>query len=325
MTERVARFHAHGGPEVIQWEEVDLPAPGAGEVRFRTTAAGLNFIDTYYRKGLYPSPLPSGLGVEGAGVVEAIGTGVTGVSVGDRVCNFGPNLGAYATARNIAADALFHIPDGISDEVAAAILLKGCTTEFLVERCAKVEPGMPVLVHAAAGGVGLLLVQWLKHVGAVVIGTVGSDDKIPLARAAGADHVIQSRREDTAKLVREITNGAGVRVTFDGIGMEMWDTSLKSTGKRGLLISYGNAGGPVNGIGLATLAAHGSLFCTRPTLYHYYDTPEDRAAGSGRLFDLVAKGVLNPNIGQRYALFDVAQAHADLEARRTTGATVLLP
>ncbi len=325
MKAQVARFYAYGGPEVIQWEEVDLPEPGPGEVRFRTTAVGLNFIDTYYRSGLYPAPLPSGLGVEGAGVVEAVGAGVTAFAVGDRVCNFGPNLGAYATARNIEADALFRIPDGISDEVAAAILLKGCTAEFLVERCARVEPGMPVLVHAAAGGVGLLLVQWLKHVGAVVIATVGSDDKIALAQAAGADHVIQSRSADTASRVRELTNGAGVRVTFDGIGMTMWETSLKSTGKRGLLISYGNAGGAVTGVGLATLAAHGSLFCTRPTLYHYYDTPEDRAAGSARLFDLVSKGVLNPNIGQRYALFDAKQAHIDLEARKTTGATVLIP
>lgn len=326
MAERIARIETIGGPEVIRWVEEDVPPPAPGEVRLRTTTVGLNFIDTYFRRGIYPAPLPTGLGVEAAGVVEALGEGVTGLSVGDRVCNFGPGLGAYATARNIAAQALFRIPEGISDETAAAAALKGCTTEFLVERCARVKPGMAVLVHAAAGGVGQLLVQWLKHVGAEVIATVGSDDKIAIAKAAGADHVINMSTEPTAQRVRELTGGAGVRVTFDGIGMDTWETSLDCTGVRGLVISYGNSSAPVTGVALGTLGGpKGSLFVTRPTLYNYYTTPEERAAGSARLFNLIAQGVLKVNIGQRYALADVTQAHADLEARRTTGSTVLLP
>ena len=321
---RVARFETVGGPEVIQWVDIDLPAPGPGEVRFRSTAVGLNFIDTYHRRGIYPAPLPSGLGVEGAGVVDAIGDGVTDIAVGDRVATFGPALGAYATERNIAASSLFKLPDDISDEVAAAAILKACTAEFLVERCAKVQPGWDVLVHAAAGGVGLLLVQWLKHVGARVIGTVSTPEKAAAAHAAGADEIILYTQDPVASRVRALTEGAGVRVTFDGVGMSTWEASLDSTGRRGLIINYGNADAPVGGVNLGVLATKGSLYNTRPTLWDYYTPADERAAGSARVWDLIRSGVLKVTIGQRYALEDAAQAHIDLEGRRTTGSTVLV-
>ena len=320
---RVARITAHGGPDVIDWIDVDVPPPGPGEVHFRSTAVGLNFIDTYHRRGIYPVSLPSGLGLEAAGVVEAVGEGVD-FAVGDRVATFGPALGAYATERNVVAASLFRIPDDISDETAAAGLLKGCTAEFLVERCAKVQPGMAILVHAAAGGVGLLLVQWLKHIGATVIGTVSTPEKAAAATAAGADHVILYTQEAVAPKVRELTGGAGVRVTFDGVGMATWEASLDSTGRRGMIVCYGNADAPVGGVNLGILAQKGSLYNTRPTLFDYYATPEERAAGSDYVFDMFRKGVLTLTIGQTYALEDAAQAHRDLEGRRTTGSTVLV-
>ena len=320
---RAARMTAHGGPEVIEWIDVEVPPPGPGEVRFRSTAVGLNFIDTYHRRGIYPVTLPSGLGLEAAGVVEAVGEGVD-YKIGDRVASFGPALGAYATERNVAAATLFRIPDDISDETAAAGLLKGCTTEFLVERCAKVQPGMTVLVHAAAGGVGLLLVQWLKHIGTTVIGTVSTPEKAAAATAAGADHVILYTQEAVAPKVRELTGGAGVRVTFDGVGMATWEASLDSTGRRGMIVCYGNADAPVGGVNLGILAQKGSLYNTRPTLFDYYATPEERAAGSDYVFDMFRTGVLTLTIGQTYALEDAAQAHRDLEGRRTTGSTVLV-
>ncbi len=320
---RAARMTAHGGPEVIEWIDIDVPPPGPGEVRFRSTAVGLNFIDTYHRRGIYPVSLPSGLGLEAAGVVEAVGEGVA-YRIGDRVASFGPALGAYATERNVEAATLFRIPDDISDETAAAGLLKGCTTEFLVERCAKVQPGMTVLVHAAAGGVGLLLVQWLKHIGATVIGTVSTAEKAAAATAAGADHVILYAQEAVAPQVRELTGGAGVRVTFDGVGMATWEASLDSTGRRGLIVCYGNADAPVGGVNLGILAQKGSLYNTRPTLFDYYATAEERAAGSDYVFDMFRTGVLTLTIGQSYALEDAAQAHRDLEGRRTTGSTVLV-
>jgi NADPH2:quinone reductase len=322
--ERSAQIKAVGAPDVIQWFDVDLPSPGPGEVRMRHNAVGLNFIDTYHRRGIYPVALPSGLGLEAAGVVEALGEGVTDWRIGDRVCCFGPQLGAYATARNIDAACLFLIPDDISDEIAAAGILKGCTTEFLVERCAKVQPKWNILVHAAAGGVGLMLVQWLKHVGANVIGTVSTDEKAVLAREAGADHVILYGKEDVAKQVRLLTDGRGVEVVFDGIGMATWETSLDSTRRRGLIVNYGNADAPVSGVNLAILAQKGSLFNTRPTLFDYYHHAAERAAGSEYVFDMFRQGIIKVNIGQRYKLEDAAQAHADLEGRRTTGSTVLL-
>ena len=324
-TARRAVVRAFGGPEAIEFEDVVLPSPGRGEVRMRSTAIGLNFIDTYHRSGLYPIELPSLLGMEGAGVVEAVGEGVDGFSVGDRVCTFGPERGAYATARNIAASALLKTPEGVSDELAAAALLKGCTVEFLVERCAQVQPGEHVLVHAAAGGVGLMLVQWLKAVGAHVIGTVSTEEKAALARQAGADHVILYGTEEVAPKVRELTGGRGVRVSFDGVGKDTWAASLDSVARRGLIVSYGNASGRVTGVALGQLAAKGSLFVTRPGLYDYYRNPAERAAGSARMFEMLDKGAISVSVGQRYPLSNIVQAHIDLEARKTVGSTIILP
>ncbi len=323
--EKTATFTRTGGPEVIEWRDAELPPPGPGEVRMRHQAVGLNYIDTYHRRGIYPVELPSGLGLEAAGVVEAVGDGVTDWKPGDRVGTFGPARGAYATARNVAAASLLPVPDDIPDDIAAAALLKGCTTEFLVERCAKVEAGQDVLVHAAAGGVGLLLVQWLKAVGARVIGTVSTEEKAALAREAGADEVVLYTREDTAKRVRALTGGAGVRVVYDGVGMDTWEASLDATGRRGLIVSYGNASAPVSGISLGVLATKGSLYNTRPTLFDYYATPEDRRAGADRLWEMIRSGKVAVTIGQRYPLVEAAQAHRDLESRRTTGSTILSP
>lgn len=323
--ERMARIEAVGGPEVIQWVDVDLPPPGPGEVRMRNRAVGLNFIDTYHRSGLYPVPLPSGLGGEAAGVVEAVGEGVGGFSVGDRVATFGPGLGAYATARNVPAANLFLLPEDISDETAAAALLKGGTVEFLVERCARVQQGATVLVHAAAGGVGQIAVRWLKAIGAEVIATVGSPEKVELAVLAGADHVLVSRGEGIADFVRSVTDGAGVEVVFDGVGKATWAESLASVKRRGLVVSFGNASGPVDGVALGALAKAGSVYVTRPTMFDYYVTPEERAAGSGRLFQMLRSGAVRADIGQRFALEDAADAHRALEAGETTGSTVLVP
>jgi NADPH2:quinone reductase len=323
LTARIAR---QGGPEVIEWVDVDLPPPGPGEVRMRNHAIGLNFIDTYHRSGLYPVKLPSGLGVEAAGVIEAVGEGVTGFVAGQRVCTFGLMLGAYSEARNIPAAALFATPDGISDEVAAAALLKACTTEFLVERCARVEAGWPVLVHAAAGGVGLLLVQWLKHVGARVLGTVSTAEKAELALRAGADEVlVTSAGVDVAAAARAFSGGKGVRVVFDGIGNDTWEISLTSLAPRGLMVSYGNASGGVTGVELAQLSNKGSLFVTRPGLFHYYADRDERKAGAERVFDMLESGAISVSIHQRYALQHAAQAHVDLQARKTSGSTLLLP
>ncbi|MDP3676608.1 MAG: quinone oxidoreductase [Novosphingobium sp.] len=325
MSETTAIIESQGGPDVIAWREVDLPPPGLDEVRMRNTAVGLNFIDTYHRGGLYPIPLPSGLGLEAAGVVEAVGEGVTHFAPGDRVCTFGPALGAYATARNIAAASLFAIPEGVSDEIAAAALLKACTVEALVERCARVQAGWPVLVHAAAGGVGLLLVQWLKHIGATVIGTVSNEAKAQAALAAGANHIVRYDRKEVAPAVREITGGTGVRAVFDGVGKDTWQASLDSAAPRAIVASFGNASGPVTAVNLAVLAQKGSLFVTRPTLFDYYRDPAERKAGAARVFDLLGNGALAVRIGQRHPLREAAQAHCDLEARQTTGSTILLP
>ncbi|MES2987694.1 MAG: quinone oxidoreductase [Pseudomonadota bacterium] len=321
---RAARIERIGGPDVIQWVDVDLPPPGPGEVRMRNTAVGLNFIDVYYRTGLYPVPLPSGLGGEAAGVVEAVGEGVD-LAGGDRVATFGPALGAYSTARNVTAATLFKLPDDISTETAAAALLKGGTAEFLIERCARVQPGMTVLVHAAAGGVGQIAVRWLKAIGAQVIATVGSEAKVALAREAGADHVLLSRADDIASRVREITDGAGVDVVLDGVGKATWKASLAATKRRGLIVSFGNASGAVDGVNLGELARAGSLFVSRPTMFDYYVTPEEREAGFGRLVEMLRSGAVRADIGQRFALEDAAEAHRQLEAGKTTGSTVLIP
>ena len=325
MTCLRAEIRQLGGPEVIEWVEGDIPNPGPGEVLIQHSAIGLNFIDTYHRGGLYPIDLPSGLGLEAAGTITALGEGVAGYAEGDRVAYMGPGLGAYATHRVMPADALFKLPDDVSDDVAAAAILKAATTEGLVERCADVNAGDIVLVHAAAGGVGLIMVQWLKALGVNVIGTVSSDAKEVLAREAGSDHVIRYDREVIAPLVRDITGGKGVPVVFDGVGKATFEASLDSMSPRGLLVSFGNASGAVEGVNLGILAQKGSLFVTRPTLMHYYMTPEDRSAGIARVWDMLSTGKVKITIGQTYALKDAAQAHIDLEARRTTGSTILRP
>ncbi len=320
-----AFIESQGGPEVIDWREVTLDKPGPGQVLLRQTAIGLNYIDIYHRDGTYPVPVPGGLGLESAGEVIAVGEGVHGFQPGDRAATFGPERTAYASARLVGAASLFKLPPAIDDETAAAALLKACTVEMLVERCAKVEAGWPVLVHAAAGGVGLILVEWLKAIGATVIGTVSTEAKEHAARAAGADHVIRYKTDDVAAHVREITDGQGVPVTFDGIGMATWDVSLKATARRGLIVSYGNAGGPVTGVNLGVLAQHGSQFVTRPTLFDYYHLPGERAAGAARVFEMIESGAVAVTVGQRYSLQDAARAHADLEAGRTTGSSLLIP
>ncbi|KQO49874.1 quinone oxidoreductase family protein [Sphingomonas sp. Leaf257] len=323
--EKTAFIDKTGGPEVIQWRDEQLPPPAPGEVRMRHHAVGLNYIDTYHRSGLYPIDLPGKLGSEAAGVVEAVGEGVTDFAVGDRVGVFGPARGAYATARNVAADLLVPLPDHVDDRTAAAILLKGATTAFLIEDCAKVQPGWTVLVHAAAGGVGHLAVGWLKTIGATVIATVGSEAKAEKARAAGADHVILNRQEDVAARVREITGGAGVPVVLDGVGKATWEASLNSTARRGLVVSFGNASGAVDGVNLGILAAKGSLFVTRPTLFDYAVTPDEKRSLIARVFAMLEKGAITPEIGQSFALTDAAEAHRAIEAGETVGSTVLIP
>ena len=323
MSERVARITRTGGPEVIEWVDVDLPPPGPGEVRMRHHAVGLNYIDTYHRSGVYPVDLPAGLGSEAAGVVEAVGEGVDRLSVGDRVGTFGPSRGAYATARNVAAKQLFRLPDDVDDRTAAAMLLKGCTVEALVDRCARVQAGQTVLVWAAAGGVGQLMTGWLKAIGATVIGTAGTQEKAEYARAAGADHVLLHRDEDVVARVKDMTDGVGVAVVFDGVGMASWERTLAVTARRGLIVSYGNAGGAVTGVNLGVLAAKGSLFVTRPTLFDYYVTPDERQAGIERLYAMLRSGAIRPEIGQTFALEDAADAHRALEAGETRGSTIL--
>lgn len=322
--ERVAIIERTGGPEVIGWQDVDLPPPGAGEVRLRHGAVGLNFIDTYHRGGLYPVKLPSGLGIEAAGTVEAVGEGVAGWRPGMRAGTFAGPLGAYATARNVPADQLVTIPEHVDDRTAAAILLKGATAAMLVEQCAKVKPGDTVLVTAAAGGVGHLLVGWLKAAGATVIGTVGSEAKGARAAAAGADHVLMSGN-DVAARVRELTGGTGVAVVLDGVGKATWAQALASTARRGLIVSYGNASGPVEGVSLGILARHGSLFVTRPTLFDYAVTAAERQALADRVYAMLASGAIVPEIGQTFALEAAADAHRALAAGETQGSSVLLP
>ncbi len=323
--EKIAFIARTGGPEVIEWREAELPPPGAGEVRMRHHAVGLNYIDTYHRSGLYPIDLPGGLGSEAAGVVEAVGEGVTDFAVGDRVGVFGPARGAYATARNVSTDLLVPLPDSVDDRTAAAILLKGATTAFLIEDCAEVQSGWTVLVHAAAGGVGHLAVGWLKTIGASVIATVGSEAKAARAREAGADHVILNRQEDVAARVRDITGGAGVPVVLDGVGKATWQASLDSAARRGLVVSFGNASGPVDGVNLSILASKGSLFVTRPTLFDYAVSAQDKRRLIARVFAMLEKGAITPEIGQSFALTDAADAHRAIEAGETVGSTVLIP
>ena len=319
------RIHETGGPEVLRWDAIDVPDPGPGEALIRQTAAGLNFIDVYFRTGLYRAPsFPATIGNEGAGVVEAVGDGVSEVAVGDRVA-YCMNLGSYTQRRVIAADQLVRIPDGISDEQAAAVLLKGSTVQYLVRRTYAVQRGDTVLFHAAAGGCGLIACQWLKHLGATVIGTVGTREKAELARAHGCDHPIVYTEESFVDRVKELTGGAGVPVVYDSVGKDTFDDSLRCLRPRGLMVSFGNASGAVEPFRPAVLAAKGSLYLTRPTLATYTATREELVATTSDVFDVVGQGVVKIEINQTYPLRDAAQAHRDLEARRTTGSTVLLP
>jgi NADPH2:quinone reductase len=325
MTAATTAFVEHiGGPEVIQWRDETLPPPGRGEVRMRNTAVGLNYIDAYFRSGLYPATLPMGLGSEAAGVVEAVGEGVTDFAPGDRVGTFGPSRGAYATARNLPADNLVALPDVVDDRTAAALLLKGATAAFLIEECAQVRAGQTVLVHAAAGGVGHILVGWLTHIGAVVIGSVGTDDKVAMVRAMGAAHVINHKTEDVAERVRAIAP-EGVPVILDGVGKATWPVSLACVARRGLIVSYGNASGAVEGVNLGVLAAKGSIFVTRPTLFDYAVGRTAKQALVDRVFAMVAMGAITPEIGQEFALTDAADAHRAMEAGETHGSTLLIP
>ena len=322
---KAIRFDAPGGPEVMKFVDVDLAAPGEGEVRIRHTAIGLNFIDTYHRTGLYPLPMPAGIGLEAAGVIEALGPGVKGFKTGDRIAYGSGPIGAYSQARNIPAAKIIKLPKAISDETAAGMMLKGMTVRYLLRATYKVKRGETVVFHAAAGGVGLIFCQWAKALGVKVIGTVGSDDKIEVARAHGCAHVINNRSEDVVKRVREITGGAGVPVVYDGVGQATLMTSLDCLKPRGLLVSFGNASGPVRALDLGLLSAKGSLYVTRPTLMSYTSTPEELKETASDLIDIVQSGKVKIPVNQRYALADAVEAHRDLEARKTTGATVLLP
>jgi len=314
-----------GGPEVLEAELIDVPQPGEGELLIRHEAVGLNFIDTYHRSGLYPLPQPSGLGNEAAGVIEAIGPGVEGFREGGRVGYFSGPLGSYASHRTVPVERVVKLPDEIAAEEAAAVMLKGCTAVFLVERCARVEAGETVLVHAAAGGVGSILVQWLKAIGATVIAHAGSSRKAELAKELGADHALCCPMEELAGAVRAITAGKGVSVVLDGVGAASWEASLGSVARRGLLVTYGNASGPVPPFTALDLLRNGSIFVTRPTLFDYVSTPEEMQASAARLFEMVRSGAVEVRIGARYPLMKAADAHRALEERKTTGSTILIP
>lgn len=322
---KAIRFHKIGGPEVLILEDIEVGEPGPGQARVRHSACGLNYIDTYHRSGLYPLPLPSGIGQEGAGVVEAVGPGVTLVKPGERVAYAGGPVGAYADVRIIAADRLVTLPDGVSFEQGAAMMLQGMTAQYLLKRSYKVQPGDTILVHAAAGGVGLIMCQWAKALGATVIGTVGSDAKAALAKAHGCDHAIIYTRENFTQRVKEMTVGAGLPVVYDSIGKDTFIGSLDCLRPLGLMVSFGNASGPVPPVDLSMLASRGSLFLTRPSLVTYTAKREDLVASAKDLFDVVLSGKVKIEVRQRYALKDAVQAHRDLEARKTTGSTLLIP
>lgn len=323
---KAIRIHEYGGPEVLRWEDVEVGDPGPGQLRIRHGAIGLNYIDVYHRTGLYPLPsLPWTLGMEGAGRVEAVGEGVTEFQVGDRVAYASPPVGAYAEVRLIPADRVVALPVAIDDQTAAAMMLQGMTAQYLLRRTYRVQPGDAVLLHAAAGGVGLIASQWARQLGALVIGTVGSDEKAAVARAHGCHHAIVYTRENFVERVREITNGQGVAVVYDSVGQETFMGSLDCLRPLGMMVSFGNASGPVPAFEPGLLAAKGSLFLTRPSLMHYTAQRRDLVASAADLFDVVATGAVKIEVRQTYPLAETAQAHRDLEARQTTGSTVLLP
>ena len=325
MKTKAIQITEAGGPDVMRLVDMDVPAPGKGEIQLRQTAIGLNYIDTYHRSGLYALPLPAGLGMEAAGVVEALGEGVKGVKAGDRVAyGVGPR-GAYAQHRNVPASRVVKLPKAISDETAAGMMLKGLTVRALLRSVYKVKRGETILFHAAAGGVGVIFTQWAKALGVKVIGTVGSDEKIAVAKAHGCAHVINYRTENVVARVREITGGAGLPVVYDGVGQSTFMTSLDCLRPRGLLVVFGNASGPVTSFDLGLLAAKGSLYVTRPTVMTYMADDAELAEASRDLVDIVKSGKVTIPINQRYALADATQAHRDLERRATTGTTILIP
>jgi NADPH:quinone reductase len=316
------RFHKAGGPEVLQWEEVPVGKPGPGEARVRQTAIGLNYVDTYVRSGLYPAPLPSGLGAEGAGVVEEVGPGVSDIKPGDRVAYGNSPLGAYAEVRVMPADRLVVLPQGISDQQGAAMMLKGLTTQYLIRQIFKVKKGDTILFHAAAGGVGLIACQWAKSLGATVIGTVGSDEKAKLAKAHGCDYPIVYTREDFVERVKELTKGEKVPVVYDSVGKDTFFKSLDCIRPHGIMVSFGQASGAIGPVDLGIFAQKGSLFFTRPTLNTYAAKRADMVAMAKDLFDAVLSGAIKIGVNQTYPLKDAAEAHRDLQSRKTTGSTV---
>lgn len=319
----IIRFHETGGPDVLRWESIELGEPGRGEVRLRHGAVGVNFIDIYERNGLYQKPLPSSLGKEAAGVIEAVGPGVKQLKVGDRVA-YAQGSGGYSEARVISADDLVKLPDAIDDQTAAASTLKGLTAQMLLRQVHRVKKGDALLVHAAAGGVGSILVQWARHLGATVIAIVGSTAKADLVRELGAQHALLSD-DDWVAQAKSITGGRGVAVAYDSVGKDTFMRSLDTIRARGLMVSYGNASGAPPAISPLELSKRGSLYLTRPTMFHFTSTRQALAKAANEVFDLMARGVIKVQIGQTYPLKEAAQAHADLEARRTTGSTVLLP
>jgi NADPH2:quinone reductase len=322
----VIRVHRTGGPEVLRFEQVEIGAPGPGQALLRQTAVGLNFIDVYHRSGLYPPPsLPFVPGLEAAGVVEAVGDGVAEVAVGQRVAYAAPPIGAYAERRLMAADRLIRVADDIADEQAAAMMLKGMTAHYLLRRTFRIEPGQTILFHAAAGGVGLIACQWARHLGAIVIGTVGSEAKAELAKAHGCAHVIRYDREDVVARVRELTGGKGVPVVYDSVGQATFERSLDCLAPFGMMVSFGQSSGKLPPLDTGVLAQKGSLFLTRPTLMTYTAARADLVAAAGALFDVVQRGAVQIQVNQRYPLRDAADAHRALEGRQTTGSTVLLP
>jgi len=318
------RFYEPGGPEVMKWEEVEVGDPGPGEIRVKQTAAGLNFIDIYLRSGARPVPMPNGLGLEGGGEIVAVGEGVTDLAVGDRVGYADLPLGAYAEERVMPAKIAVKLPDAISNEQAAGMMLKGMTTQFLIKSCFPVEPGSTVLWHAAAGGVGLIACQWLNHLGVTVIGTVGSEEKAELARAHGCHHTINYNTEDFVERVNELTDGAGVPVVYDSVGQDTLRGSMKCLQRRGYLISFGNASGAPDPVAPGELAEHGSIYLARPMLFDFIAEREELLACAGDLFDVVSSGAVKIEVNQTYPLSDTVQAHKDLAARKTTGSTILL-
>ncbi len=322
---KAIRFHKTGGPEVLAWEDVEVGDPGPGQLRIRQHAIGVNYVDTYQRSGLYPMPLPSGCGSEAAGVVEAVGAGVTDLKPGDRVAYATAPVGAYSEVRLYPADRVVKIPEGIAFETAAAMMLKGMTVQYLIKRTFKAQPGMTVLWHAAAGGVGLIACQWLKALGVKVIGTAGSDAKAALARDHGCDHTIVYTRENFVERTKEITGGKGVPVVYDSVGKTTFMGSLDCLQPLGMMVNFGSASGAPEPLNIGVLAQKGSLYVTRPTLNTYAAKREDLVASANDLFDVVKSGKVRIEIAQRHALKDAAQAHRDLEARKTTGSTILLP